>query len=1153
MSEIPKAYEPQAVEDKWYKFWQDNSCFTANAKSLKPAYSIVIPPPNVTGMLHMGHVLNNTIQDILSRKARMDGKEVLWLPGTDHAGIATQMQVEKALKKEERKTKYDLGREEFLKRVWAWKEKHGGIIINQLKKLGCSCDWTRERFTMDPEYSRCVQKVFVELYKKGLIYRGKRMVNWCPVSQTALSDEEVEMKPQKGFMYYFKVQVSEEPNTWLTIATTRPETIPGDTAVAVNPKDPRYAHLIGKHVIRPLPIQMPAEKKLIPIIGDDHVDFEFGTGVLKVTPAHDRADFEIGQRHNLPIVDIMNPNGTMNDLAGESLAGLDRFEARDVAVERLKELGVLVEEKPYEHNVGFSQRADVPIEPRLSEQWFLKYPAVPESKACVAQENHVIAPNLSTKTVRIVSATGKEIPGKSIHELRKAALAYARQHGIIGVPFKNEDSAITIRIGRQSLSHAFSHIGVANILAVSALPELIRTAVWISSEPHEPHNPMVKQVHRLIAALSLAGELHSVVITAKEFYDGTVLYDHRTKKITFGGKSLEAHLPKEKLDTQPAPNAEIKISDLLAGVNVGKMRFHPQRWAKVYDHWLTNIQDWCISRQLWWGHRIPVWTKRRIEGEKWDWFSEKFKEPAIEGEGSLSGEAGHNSYYRIHTDEVGRRSEFQVATLSEIEARELEKKGFTQDPDVLDTWFSSWLWPFATMGWPERTETLKKFYPTTDLVTGPDIIFFWVARMIMAGYEFMSEPKFALPDAMPFRNVYFTGIIRDKQGRKMSKTLGNSPDPLDLIARFGADALRFGTMRSAPLGQDVLFDEKDVELGRNFCNKLWNACRFRQMQGQSAAGVPQAGAAEDGNIRQDAGSTFEVQGEIRPQLLTTDDKWILLKLDAAIHEITEALNSYNFSTAAQALYRFFWNEYCDWYVEASKAVLYGTDEARKANTVAVIDFILSHTLRLFHPFLPFITEELWHGMGYAEDMPNDQGGKTIMFARWPKRLDEDFKGHYGLDNCYLDMVNAKYELVTQGRNLRRAGNISASKKVKFIYKPVNFTPPHDLEVIKLLLNAEELEVNADYQAPKGTPTARTELGELCLPLEGHVDVAAEKVRLTKERERIEGDIAKTEQKLGNPNFVQKVPPQVLAEHQQRAIDFKAKLEQLLEALKALEG
>src|SRR5271169_3448470 len=385
MSEISKAYEPQSVEDKWYQFWLDGKFFVADAKSPKPAYSIVIPPPNVTGVLTLGHVLNNTIQDILARKARMDGKEVLWLPGTDHAGIATQTVVEKALKKSgEIKHRDDLGRERFLERVWQWKEKHGGIIIQQLKKLGASCDWTRERFTMDPEYSRCVQRVFVDLYKKGLIYRGKRMVNWCPASLTALSDEEVVMKEQKGFLYYFKVEVAEVPGTFLTIATTRPETIPGDTAVAVNPKDPRYAHLIGKHVLRPLPVELPREQKLIPIIGDEHVDFEFGTGVLKVTPAHDKADFEIGLRHNLPVIDIMNPDATMNALAGESLAGLDRFEARKVATEHLRDLGVLEKEEPYQNNVGYSERADVPIEPRLSKQWFLKYPSVEQSRAVVA-------------------------------------------------------------------------------------------------------------------------------------------------------------------------------------------------------------------------------------------------------------------------------------------------------------------------------------------------------------------------------------------------------------------------------------------------------------------------------------------------------------------------------------------------------------------------------------------------------------------------------------------------------------------------------------------------------------------------------------------------------------------------------------------------
>jgi len=483
--------------------------------------------------------------------------------------------------------------------------------------------------------------------------------------------------------------------------------------------------------------------------------------------------------------------------------------------------------------------------------------------------------------------------------------------------------------------------------------------------------------------------------------------------------------------------------------------------------------------------------------------------------------------------------------------KQLSDCGFTQDPDVLDTWFSSWLWPFATMGWTgdktqhSNTPTLQKFYPTTDLVTGPDIIFFWVARMIMAGYEFMGD--------LPFRNVYFTGIIRDKLGRKMSKSLGNSPDPLELIAKYGADALRFGTMRSAPLGQDVLFDEKDVELGRNFCNKLWNACRFRQMQGG------------------------EAQGEIDRQRLTGDDKWILLKLDQAIREITTAFVEYRFNEATQTLYRFFWSEYCDWYVEASKAVLsrpVGASEresvkaddaptlqrsnastsgadARRANTVAVIDFILSHTLRLFHPFLPFITEELWHGMGYHAEMPENQGGQTIMFAPWPKPLDDDFRGHYGLDDCYLESVNAKYELVTQGRNLRREGNIPASKKVKFVFKPAAVLLPHDAEVLKLLLNAETLETDPGYQPAKGTPTVHSALGELYLPLEGAVDVAGEKARLSKELQKIEGEIAKAEQKLSNPNFTSKAPPQVLQQHQQRLAEWQAKRERTRSALAGL--
>jgi valyl-tRNA synthetase len=946
MPDLPKAYEPQAVEAKWYEFWLKQNCFVADPGSPKPAYSIVIPPPNVTGMLHMGHVLNNTIQDILARKARMDGKEVLWLPGTDHAGIATQAVVEKTLRKQGvMKHRDDLGREKFLEHVWAWKEKHGGIIIQQLKKLGCSCDWTRERFTMDPAYSRCVQKVFVELYQKGLIYRGKRMVNWDPAARTALSDEEVEMIEEKGHLWHLKYPLLDDKgqpkaDEFLVVATTRPETMLGDEAVAVNPNDPRYQKIVGRKCLLPL------QNKHIPIIADEAVDPKFGTGCVKVTPAHDPADYEMGLRHKLPFTIVIGPDGKMTEAAGEDFDDMDRMEARQAVVEELTEQGLLLKVEDYIHNVGYSQRSHVPIEPYLSEQWFLKYPSVENATTCVEQTGEV----------------GLAVPSE---------------------PRRSEDAA-----------------------------------------------------------------------------------------------------PCQK-----------------------GMRFHPDRWTKTYSHWMCNLKDWCISRQLWWGHRVPAWHKVHI----------------LEGANAIPA----------------------IETVVGIEPPDTSGQ-WSQDPDVLDTWFSSWLWPFATMGWPEQTETLKKFYPTTDLVTGPDIIFFWVARMIMAGYEFMGD--------LPFRNVYFTGIIRDKLGRKMSKSLGNSPDPLELIAKYGADALRFGTMRSAPLGQDVLFDEKDVELGRNFCNKLWNACRFRQMQGG------------------------EVQGEIEPRLLTSDDKWILLKLDQAIRDITTAFAEYRFNEATQTLYRFFWSEYCDWYVEASKAVLSRpaaaseresanadrdastlqpsnapTDTARRASTLAVIDLVLSHTLRLFHPFLPFITEELWHGMGYHEDMPENQGGRTIMFAPWPKPLDEDFRGHYGLDDCYLEMVNAKYDLVTQGRNLRREGNIPASKKVRFVFKPASPVMPHDAEVLKLLLNAEALELDPNHQPQKGTPTVHCALGELYLPLEGLVDVAAEKARLTKELEKAESEIGKAEQKLNNPNFASKAPPQVLQDHQQRLTEWQAKRDRARKGLEGLQG
>jgi len=894
MSELAKAYEPQAVEEKWYAAWQEAGCFRADESSDKEAYSIVIPPPNVTGILHLGHVLNNSIQDILVRRARQKGKEALWLPGTDHAGIATQAKVERELRETEGKTRRDLGRDEFLKRVWDFKDKHGNIIIKQLKRLGCSCDWSRERFTMDENYTQWVSQVFVDLFNQGLIYRGKRMVNWCPVSLTALSDEEVIMKASRSKLFTMKYELVESPGEFIEISTTRPETLMGDVAIAVHPKHPKYAKWIGQKVRRPFP---EAE---IPVIADDAVDLEFGTGALKITPAHDKTDFEIGLKHELEIIDVLHPDGTMNTPDLPEFNGLDRFVARRKAAAKLEEMGLLIGVEEYENNVGYSERADVPIEPRISMQWFLRYPEIAKSTEAVAS---------------------------------------------------------------------------------------------------------------------------------------------------------------------------------------GEIKFRPERWAKTYAHWMENLQDWCISRQLWWGHQIPVWYRKdKLDALK--------NAESLETKDAAAGD--------IH-----------VGTEAPTEGE------WVRDEDVMDTWFSSWLWPFATMSSVgENSATLEKFYPTTDLVTGPDIIFFWVARMIMAGYHFAEE--------LPFKNVFFTSIIRDLKGRKMSKSLGNSPDPIDLMDKYGADGLRFGLMRIAPTGTDVRFDESSVEEGRNFANKLYNACRFRQMDGNEFVPLPDLESLP----------VYHIQ--------------VIAKLDQLTKDLDGIYDEYRFGEIAHRLYEFLWNDFCDKWLEAVKADLResATDEARAA-ALGTFDAVMSRYLQLLHPYMPHVTEELSARMNYVAE------GEFVMRKMLPEidllaSLPDQTK------KTAEKQATAVYEAAGRLRNLKAEYNLGSSKDVRFIIKGAVNWLSSELNVLALLAGAAEIIIESGYDAPKGTPAAVTAVGEAYMPMEGLVDVDAERTRISKEIDKMLLEVKKSEGKLSNESFISRAPEEVVVQEKQRLEEWKTKLSQLGEMLAALK-
>ena len=938
MSETPKSYEPRDVEKKWYAAWQTNGCFRGQPVPGRENYTIVIPPPNVTGILHMGHVLNNTLQDCIIRRARLEGKTACWIPGTDHAGIATQTMVEKHLRKTEKKTRRDLGREEFLKRVWEWREKSGNTILKQLRELGSSCDWERTNFTMNPEYSRAVLTAFVKLFEGGRIYRGKRMVNWCPVSLTALSDEEVIMKPQKGFIYKLRYEIVEHPGEFLTVETTRPETIPADVAVAVHPDDERYKHLIGKHVWRPL-----GKREQLPIVPDTAVDPVFAAGVLKVTPAHDKVDFEIGQRHQLPIIDVLNPDGVLNELAGPELAGLERFAGRKKASQMLLDAGLLLEEKAYENNVGFSERADVPIEPRLTQQWWLRYPRVEEAKQVVRD---------------------------------------------------------------------------------------------------------------------------------------------------------------------------------------GLIKFYPERWTKVYLNWLDGIQDWCISRQLWWGHRIPVWYAKGVDKERLT--EADLKDPT-----------------KVHVSLDGPA----------------DPQNWDQEEDVLDTWASSWLWPIGTLGWPDAGRQAElgfdALYPTTTLATGADIIFFWVARMIMAGLEF-ARPGAPVEQRIPFKHVYFNGIVRDKQGRKMSKTLGNSPDPLELIAKYGADGLRFGLLQIAPLGQDVKFDEERVEAGKNFCNKLWNATRFRQMSGEMS----------------DNSSLDAILGRLTPGLFDEDDHAILAALVDTMRVLEESFAGFEFAAATQKLYSFFWGDFCDWYVEVSKAKL--QDAERKGNCLAIQDLVIRQFLLLFEPFAPHITEELWHLLGYAgvaqASVPAVPGASVVgafpADARSASGSAESFiqdtrldtvtsftaalaaKG-VAIDPAATVAVDQLKQVVQFARTLKADKGAAQRRDVKLLVVTSDESwsaLERASAKITRLVGAAELTRTTDEPA---LSAAVTPLGTLYLDLGAAVDAAAEKAKLGKELEKLSGHIAGTEARLANPAFTGKAPPAVLEGTKKQLADLQAKRAEVERLLKAL--
>ena len=865
--ELPKVYEPREVESRVYQQWENAGCFKAERDPKKKPFTIVMPPPNVTGQLHMGHAMDCTLQDILIRFKRMQGYAALWVPGTDHAGIATQIKVEENLRVNEGLTRYDLGRDKFLDRVWDWKNKYGDRIVEQQKKMGASCDWSRARFTMDEGCSKAVRETFCNLYEKGLIYKGSRIINWCPHCVTALSDAEVEYVDKPGNLWYIRYPLSDGSGD-IVVATTRPETMLGDTGVAVNPEDEKFRHLIGKTCVLPL------VGREIPIVGDEYCEIGFGTGAVKMTPAHDPNDFEVGLRHNLEVIRVIADDGKINENGGK-YEGMDRYECRKAIVKDLEEQGYLVKVEPYNHNVGTCYRCHNDVEPLISAQWFVKM------------------------------------------------------------------------------------------------------------------KPLAKEALRV--------------------------------------------------------------------VNDGETRFVPDRFSKTYTNWMENVHDWCISRQLWWGHQIPVW----------------------------------------YCDDCGHM------TVSRTDACECEKchsKNIHRDPDVLDTWFSSALWPFSTLGWPDKTPDLEYFYPTDVLVTGYDIIFFWVSRMIFSACEQTKQP--------PFHTVFIHGLVRDDKGRKMSKSLGNGIDPLEIADKFGADALRFNLVTGNSPGNDMRFYTERCEAMRNFANKIWNASRFLMMN-------------------------LTIGKCVLPEKLELEDKWILSKLNALIPDVTENMDHYELGVAAQKIYDFIWDSYCDWYIELTKSRLQGEDAAAKEQAQQVLCYVLTQMLKLLHPFMPFITEEIWQALPHEGDF--------LMLADWP-RYDE--KLAFPAEEQAMEQI---MDAIRAIRARRSEMNVPPSKKAHLTV----VTQQADIfqlgvPFLKRQAYASDVTIVAPDQTPASTGmvVVVTHAAQLFIPMGELVDLAKERSRMEKDLKKKQGELSGLKAKLSNPGFLNKAPEQVVNAEKERC----AKLEELVAKL-----